>query len=230
MIKKIFTITILFVFMIAFKQLQAKESEIKVVAFDFGGVIGTSNKQDVVQFIVQSLNISKREAKDIVQEMKDQRIDAQNEEAFWKAYAKKNKIVLPHNWLEKLNNATHEALEENPGMLNLVKSLQKEGYQTALLSNVGEKKAKLYHEVGFYNLFQPLILSHEIGIKKPDHDAYLILLDALQASPEEVLFVDNKQRNIDAAKELGMEGVLFTSRDQLIKELKQKKIRVSTTQ
>ncbi len=229
MIKKFFTaFTILFLSMITLAEVHAKQKETKVIAFDFGGVIGTTNQAETIKFIVDSLHISKKEVKNILKTMKKQGINGQNEEEFWEIYSKKKKITLPANWFEKLNDVKLKSVEENPGMLNLVENLKKEGYQTALLSNVCENKAALYHEVGVYNLFEPRILSHEIGVKKPELEAYVILLNALQISPQEVLFVDNKHCNVDAAKDLGMDGIVFTSRNQLIKELKQKNIRIST--
>ena len=101
-------------------------------------------------------------------------------------------------------------------------------HQTALLSNARVNKGTLKRKLGYYNLFYPVLLSYEIGIRKPDPKAFQILLSRLQVSPQAVLFIDNQQPNVDSAKSLGMDGIVFTSRDQLVQELKKREIRIST--
>jgi FMN phosphatase YigB (HAD superfamily) len=57
---------------------------------------------------------------------------------------------------------------------------------------------------------------------KPDPAIYKLALDRLGTRPEETLFIDDKQPNIDAARALGIVPILFTSverlREQLIEE------------
>lgn len=50
--------------------------------------------------------------------------------------------------------------------------------------------------------------SHEIGVNKPEPQAYRLALEAMGASPEAVLFVDNRAQNVDAARALGIAAVL----------------------
>jgi FMN phosphatase YigB (HAD superfamily) len=49
---------------------------------------------------------------------------------------------------------------------------------------------------------------HEIGVAKPDPRAYLLLCEQLGATPEEVVFLDNRTANVDAARRLGIHGLL----------------------
>jgi putative hydrolase of the HAD superfamily len=64
------------------------------------------------------------------------------------------------------------------------------------------------------------VLAFEIGVKKPDLAAYQILLNRLNVLPEEILFIDNKEENVKAAKTLNIDGIVFFNAKQLIEELK----------
>ena len=62
-----------------------------------------------------------------------------------------------------------------------------------------------------------LIVSQEVGVGKPDRAIYERFSAALEAlhpgvRPEQLLFVDDKQKNVDAATKLGWKGLCFDSR------------------
>ena len=206
-----------------------KERQFKVIVFDFGSVIAKTDRQQVIHFIAQSLNISQTEAENALNQLKHHTSQNEEEPEFWQMYAEQKKIRLPDHWLEKLDDTRLHALKEIPGMIDLVKDLQKQGYQTALLSNVRGSQAAIKRKLGYYNLFSPVLLSYEIGIKKPDPKAYQLLLAQLKIPPERVLFIDNKQANVNAAKALGMDGIVFYNRDQLAQELKKRGIVINSS-
>lgn len=206
--------------------LASENNRIKAIVFDFGSVIAKTNKDEVATFISRTLHISKVEALDSLKQFKEEGNTDKNEEDFWINYAASNHIKLPIRWKEKLDTAKVEATKEVPGMVDLVKELKKQGYQTALLSNILESQAPIKWRTGLYDLFHPLLLSYAIEAKKPNPKAYEILLDALKLPPQAVLFIDNKEENIEAAKTLGIDGILFVDRDQLVQELKKRGIEI----
>lgn len=218
----------LFLIMNNYGSLHAEKRQTKIIVFDFGSVIAKTDKQQVIHFISQSLKISPEDAQHVFQQLKEHTSQEKGEKEFWNTYAKEKKVTLPDHWLEKLDEERLSALQEIPGMVHLVKDLQRQGYQTALLSNVRGSQAAIKRKLGYYNLFDPVLLSYEIGIKKPDPEIYKLLLSKLQALPQTVLFIDNKQANVDAAKELGVDGIVFLSSDQLIQELGKRGIEIST--
>jgi epoxide hydrolase-like predicted phosphatase len=75
-----------------------------------------------------------------------------------------------------------------------------------------------FYEQG-YDMFDATIFSCAEGARKPEQRIYKIALDRLQAVPRETVFIDDKEENIAAAVELGIHGILFTSPEQVIKEL-----------
>ncbi len=210
--------------------LEVKKTAIKVIAFDFGGVIAKGNREEVNQFISKALNVPMEAALKARDELKAYTRQGKGKEIdFWIAYAKSNGIKLPENWQEQLDQARLKALKEIPGMVNLVKNLQKQGFQTALLSNVRLEQARVKSQLGFYKLFNPILLSYQTGIHKPHPQAYYQLLDELHVPADELLFVDNKPENIKGAQAVGIDAILFSNVEQLIKELKQRGIDVSSS-
>lgn len=207
--------------------LLAEKGKVKVIVFDFGSVIVKTNKQQVGSFLAKSLNIKPEQAAEALNLRKENTDGGVDENTFWLSYARNNNIEVPNNWFAALDQAKLEALDEIPGMVALVKSLQRQGYQTALLSNVRGSQAAIKSKLGLYELFHPVLLSYEIGAKKPDQKAFEILLTRLKVSPEEIIFIDNKQRNVDAANKLGIDAILFTTAEQLKKDLKERGIEVS---
>ncbi|MGI4884693.1 MAG: HAD family hydrolase [Janthinobacterium lividum] len=67
--------------------------------------------------------------------------------------------------------------------------------------------------------FQKIFSSHELNERKPDAKAYQIVLDYLQAKPQQVVFLDDNIDNVKAADQLGIKAVLVTSFEQMTAEL-----------
>lgn len=93
-------------------------------------------------------------------------------------------------------------------------------YQTAILSNsfVGarEKEQELY---GFEDNCDFIIYSHEVGMSKPDQRIYALTCKRLGCEPQEVVFLDDAQININAACSYGMYGILFEDNTQAILDI-----------
>ncbi|MBN2458110.1 HAD family phosphatase [Candidatus Woesearchaeota archaeon] len=104
-------------------------------------------------------------------------------------------------------------------MLCLVKELKK-NYKLAILSNSDPVNSEKYHKMGWYAHFDVLALSHEIGILKPDKRIYEITLEKLGHPAGECLFIDDQDRCLEPALEMGMKTILFEDIKQLKDDLK----------
>ena len=101
--------------------------------------------------------------------------------------------------------------------------LKAAGIKTAILSNMGDTVLEsIEREFQWVHGFDVLIWSFQLKMAKPDPAIYHAVLDRLGVPAEETLFIDDKQENIEAARKLGMTGVLFTNierlREDLVKE------------
>lgn len=91
--------------------------------------------------------------------------------------------------------------------LDYIRDLRSRGYQVHLLSNTNEAHWSYAVENCFggrpEDYFHTLFLSQEMHMAKPNDDIFLAVLSRLQAAPEECLFLDDTQANVDAASALG---------------------------
>jgi putative hydrolase of the HAD superfamily len=208
MLKKVcYLLTLLIGFI--FKIQAHFETPIKVIVFDFNGVIAKKDKKELTQFLVTKLQISEQEAVKIPKKLVDFLATNPSEQTFWDQYAFSTGKNLSPNWIEFFKRAQLNAIKDIPGTLEIIKKLQAQGFQTALFSNSKRYQAQLKEQLGYYRLFHPVVLAFEIGVKKPDLAAYQILLDRLNVLPEEILFIDNKEENVKAAKTLNIDGIFF---------------------
>ena len=64
---------------------------------------------------------------------------------------------------------------------------------------------------GIADLFDVVVNSADVGCRKPSNEFFRILLERLDCPPEEVLFVDDDAANVEAARSLGLQTVLYDS-------------------
>lgn len=83
-------------------------------------------------------------------------------------------------------------------------------YQTALLSNsfVGARREE-EERFHFSALADPIIYSHEEGVAKPDPRIYALTCERLGCAPNEIIFLDDAESNVTAAREFGIHAILF---------------------
>ncbi|HCT80528.1 MAG TPA: hypothetical protein DGG94_18865 [Micromonosporaceae bacterium] len=90
-------------------------------------------------------------------------------------------------------------------------------YRTAILSNsfVGarEREQEAY---GLSDSCDLIIYSHEVGMSKPDPRIYELTCERLGVRPHEMIFVDDAEANIVAARSLDIYGVQFRTNEQVI--------------
>lgn len=195
----------------------------QAIVFDFGGVMtGERNREAIITFIQESFNLSSDEFEMVNQEKRKAIKNGKTDEEFWIGYAKDNGITLSFNWPESFKSVMKGSIGINPNMYHLVEELRQRQMPVALLSNIDERLAKLLREFELYEPFFPCLLSCEIGIDKPDPKAYEILLTHLNLPAQEVVFIDDKLENIEAAKKIGIDGILFENEQQLRAELNQR--------
>lgn len=107
-----------------------------------------------------------------------------------------------------------------PEMVDLLQALARR-YRLGLVSNASPSlRHQLIRWPHVLGLFEVVLISAEVGLRKPDPRIYRLALRRLQLAPEEALFVDDKARNVEGARAVGMEGIVFTSPAQLREELR----------
>ena len=194
----------------------------QAVVFDFGGVMAGEDVEAVVRFIRESLHLSKEEFEKANQQKRLALQQGQTHAEFWIGLAKTKGIKLPKNWGETLYAVMKDTIKVNSQMYVLVDQLREKKMSVALFSNVDEHRAAFIRNYGWYEPFNPCVLSCDIGVNKPDPKAYAILLQKLKLPAKDVVFIDDREDNVQAAKELGIDAILFKSEEQVRDELHQR--------
>jgi putative hydrolase of the HAD superfamily len=106
--------------------------------------------------------------------------------------------------------------EHAEDMNGLVHRAHAMGIRTALLSN---SWGNVYPRGGWDDMFDAVVISGEVGMRKPDADIFHHTMELLDVPFHQSVFVDDLQANVQAAVELGMIGIHHTSYDDTAMEL-----------
>jgi putative hydrolase of the HAD superfamily len=109
-----------------------------------------------------------------------------------------------------------EALNEP--LVEYIRAMSSRVRVGALTNNWSFARANLAR-CGMAELFEVVINSAEEGVQKPDRRIYEIALERLGLPASEVVFVDDREENVIAARELGMSGIVFRTTEQTIADL-----------
>ncbi|MDB5251723.1 MAG: family phosphatase [Flaviaesturariibacter sp.] len=112
------------------------------------------------------------------------------------------------------------------GSVDVLRELKESGRDRiyALTNWSAELFAQSIDDYPFLNWFDGRVVSGEEGINKPEAALYKILLDRYGIDPARALFIDDKEKNVEAGRALGIDGIVFTSPQQLRNELAIRKI------
>ncbi|GAB2676110.1 HAD family hydrolase [Thalassiella azotivora] len=108
--------------------------------------------------------------------------------------------------------------EREPAMFDLLRRVKDHGLGVALLSN---SWGNTYDRTGWDDVFDAVVISGEVGMRKPEARIYEHVVSLLGRDPQECLMVDDLPWNVDAARALGMGAVLHRSPHETASELEQ---------
>ena len=146
---------------------------------------------------------------------------ALNGVTYWENVAKGAGFDLTPDRLSAFRH--HDALmwaNLNAPMLEWAFALQKAGVKTAILSNMGDVNlAYMRKHFDWLARFTCLSWSCELLTAKPDPAIYRHTLEKLGVAANEAIFIDDIPANIEAARTLGIDGIQFTTVEQLRRDL-----------
>ena len=122
--------------------------------------------------------------------------------------------ITHDSWLSMNKIENHQIKWD---LVDYVETLSKKYKIHMLTNNIDlNDKSESYNSATkhFKNIFQ----SFEMGHKKPNKKAFLYVLEKINAKPEECIFVDDIQKNVDAANNLSIKGILYTNLNKLKKD------------
>ena len=138
-------------------------------------------------------------------------------------------------YFEKVNEKFHVNKKELTDALNsahatevlqIAKKVKQAGYRVHLLSNQMAFRTKYIRSHNDLTFFDNLFFSNEVGLMKPQKEFYQYALKKIGAKPENCLFIDDKEKNVEAAKKLGINSFQFKNKEQMLKQLKRYGIQI----
>lgn len=147
----------------------------------------------------------------------DLRTQAQ-EDAFWQAYGQELAGILgltDEQTAQLMARWPYEAyMKPVTNARHVLETLRARGLKVGVLSNTLPSIDRTLRAVGLDDLVDVAVATCVVGVHKPDAGAYLHAAQALEVEPAEVLFVDDKPENVQAARDLGMHGLLIDLRGE----------------
>jgi HAD superfamily hydrolase (TIGR01509 family) len=176
---------------------------IKAVIFDFFGVICHEVNPAWFYKDREKFNLSIEEYREICKKVDLGEI---SQDQFISFYADKTGIGY-----ENLSNALDNYARIDPEIIKLIREL-KGKYKIGLLSSAdGDFLRGLVkkHNIKIEDLFDSIIISSEVKMMKPDSEIYKMSLSELSVLPEEAIFIDDRQKNITGAENVGIKSILY---------------------
>lgn len=138
-------------------------------------------------------------------------------EEFWDGVAQRLGITRA-----KLDNDLEQVQHADWELLEFIKSLRSK-YKTAMLSNVGRGFIERIFDADRPQeaYFDKVIISADVGVTKPSPEPYLVAIEQLNIKPQEAIFIDDKEKNAQGARSLGMKAIVYENFDQFKVELVQ---------
>ncbi|MCL2517462.1 MAG: HAD family phosphatase [Oscillospiraceae bacterium] len=102
-----------------------------------------------------------------------------------------------------------------PGVIELLQKL-KQNYTLACLSNTNPVQwNSLCERISIDKYFHHIFLSYEMGILKPDIETYTFVIEKLNCNPDEIVFFDDNEANVQACIDSGMNAYRVSGFDNL---------------
>lgn len=113
------------------------------------------------------------------------------------------------------------SLRDIPATQRLVKKLATQGYRLFCLSNMSVEYYDYLKDREVFNYFEGQIISALEHVIKPEKEIYEVLMGRYRVVPQESLFIDDLQANIEAARQLGFHTVHFTDHEKGIRKVEE---------
>src|SRR2546429_2878312 len=181
---------------------------IKAIFLDIGGVLILSKYREVIEKWAKELNVPSDKLRQTLKEYSHIGMAGQN--GYYQEFNKSKGIAwTTAEQLEVLQKEAWSSEYLNQGLLDFILE-SKDKYTFGIITNnykeAEELLLKKFNVPKFYDIF---VSSADVGVLKPNRKIYQYALEQAKTPAEQSVFVDDQEKNVEAAKELGMIGILY---------------------
>lgn len=188
---------------------------IEVVLFDFGGVVAPAQGGEALAEFETRLGLNPGLLCPLMFDSelwRDVSVGKLDTDGYWGAVG--HGIQRDPALLQEMLAAIWEPPNFDEDVVQIIRALRSRT-RVALLSNASLGLEAHLERLGIVDLFDPIINSARVGLRKPDPTVFQHGLGVLGVPPETVLFIDGKSRNTVVAEELGISSIVFDNADNL---------------
>ena len=202
---------------------------IKAIVFDLGGVVLDLDFSNFYNRIITQSPLNKPQTPIMLEFFRQSDIYHQgnmSDKEFYQLACDLLQIVMLNQ--SEFFNAFNSIISGfNPEVVEIIRQIRDNGrYKLLALSNVNASHWDYIQKKKweFIDYFDELILSHEIHLIKPDPKVFNYTIQKVGCKPNQIVFIDDGLNNVRSARELGIIGIKYTNKDELIEELKKLKL------
>jgi len=189
--------------------LEERKAKIKNIIFDIGGVIIRIGNFDFSKFD-KKWSLKEGTTKEIIRD--SFRHASTGEEFVIDDYL--TNVPMDDGQYREITTALFQKERVNQPLISWIRENREKFKIYALTNNTSGLDKLLREKFKIYKDFDCIFNSSEVGVLKPDPEIFRHVLDAIKAKPEECLFVDDNEKNVRAAEDLGFKAILFKNNDQ----------------
>lgn len=196
------------------------EREIKCVAFDFNGVVG---KFDLMQIYGKLNALDKMRALEVFVHLTGVLKQSKKFKELYKEYqcgkySQNEYVSLISKYYPRIADTLQKGLnllasncKINYKMLQTISELRDAGYITALISNDMPETTNLIREI-LTPYMDYFAFSTEAGFRKPNKEIYDKTMQDLNLLPNQIIFIDDKEKNVNGANKLGIRAISYNGK------------------
>lgn len=198
----------------------------KAIGFDYGGVVfglpGSLHMLPVAELLDMPLDVLRKTFFESHQKVNIEKTMDWIE--LWKHISTILGHPEKHQAVVDLLEACDKNQKVNQDIIDLIGTLHTSGYKIGLLSNYGEGLRDRLNQQGIISNFNVIGISSEMGLMKPQKEAFLKFCNMLEVQPNELIYVDDTQRSLETAESVGYTPILYLDFDDLHNKLTDLKV------
>jgi epoxide hydrolase-like predicted phosphatase len=194
---------------------------IKAIIFDFGRVITAQKPLSLFRSYEEELGLDPDTINSIMfdsQAWQDTLLGRKTTEEFWHLIGPELGLKTADE-VNRFRRRYHADETINEAVLDLIRKLHGR-YKLAILSNSPPDLTRWLVDWEMRDLFEVVFCSGDEGMIKPDPAAFKLTLERLGVEPGEAVFIDDTPEHVEAARKLGIQGIIFTTAAALKDDLK----------
>lgn len=193
---------------------------IRAIVWDLGGVLLRTRDPTPRERLAKQLNMTRQDLEEMVFVSESGNRAQLGEipvEEHWEFL--RQRLDLPSGTVQEFQKEFWGGDFLDIKLVDSIRSLHRR-YKTALLSNAFSDLRQLVTQVwGFSDAFDEMIISAEVGMVKPDPRIYRLVLERLDLTAPEAVFIDDFAHNIDGARAVNMHAIQFLNPQQALADL-----------